>query len=439
MDPFPDFETVSSPVPATTNRSFWQKFGGGSLSISLFLHVILLAIGVIWVLQIIPPEPAKVVDFMPNSGGGGSSASEMKVKQRVQMVQPDLSRVVAAGATGISIPEPEELTRMTSLGGLSSGALAGGQGGSGSGGGKGDGNGLGFGNGLAPGISTGNGTKNPFGMINPSTGALVGTFYDLKQTTGREPTKMTDDEMRTELKEIVRRGFKEKVFEKYFKAPRVLYQTKLHIPIMSAEGAPAAFECEKEVQPRRWIVVYRGAVQAPRTGKFRFVGAGDDMLVVRFNNRPVFDYGYTLSSTGTHMNGRGDDLTGKKDNPELAKEVRKLSPMKVPITFYQYTQTPNTNKNIGGFAVGPEFEAKEGQTYPIEILIGEIPGGYFNVSLLIEEVGATYQKDPGGSPILPLFRVDPSLPNPDTKGEAPPYDPNGPVWKAVGGGAQADI
>jgi hypothetical protein len=439
MDPIPDSETHSPLVPATPNRSFWQKLGGGSLSISLILHVVLLSIGVIWVFQIIPQESAKVVDFMPNSGGGGSAASEMRVKQHVQMAQPNLSRIIAIGATGISIPEPEELTRITSLGGLSSGALAAGQGGNGSGGGKGDGNGLGFGSGLAPGMSTGTGSKNPFGMVNPDKGALVGTFYDLKQTSSREPTNMTDDQMRIELKDIVKRGFKEKVFEKYFKAPRTLYQTKLHIPVMPAEGAPAAFECEKEVQPRRWIVVYRGAVQAPRTGKFRFVGAGDDMLVVRFNSRPVFDFGYTLSSTGTHMNGRGDDLSGKTDNPELAKEIRKLSPMKVPITFYQYTRTPNTNKNIGGFAVGPEFEAKAGQTYPIEILIGEIPGGYFNVSLLIEEIGVNYEKDPGGSPILPLFRVDPSLPNPDLKGEAPPFDPNGPVWKVVEGGPTADI
>jgi len=411
---------------APSNRSFWQKLGGGSLSISLILHVVLLAIGVIWVFQVVTPVE-KNVQFTPSSGGE-STAAEMPVKQRVQMAQPNLSRIVAVGAAGIPLPEPEQLTRMTSLGGLSPGTLVSGQGG---GDRKGNGDGLGLG--------IGDGTKNPFGMIEPNKDALVGTFYDLKQTSDREPTNITDDEMRIELKDIVRRGFKEKVFEKYFKAPRTLYQTKLHIPIMPADAAPAAFECEKEVQPRRWIVVYRGAVQAPRTGKFRFVGAGDDMLVVRFNNRAVFDYGYTLSSTGTHMNGRGDDLNGKQANPDLAKEIRKLSPMRVPITFYQYAQTPNTNQNISGFAVGPEFDAKAGQTYPIEILIGEIPGGYFSVSLLIEEIGVNYQKDPGGAPILPLFRVDPSLPNPDLKDEAPPFDPNGPVWKAVEGGSKADI
>ncbi len=328
---------------------------------------------------------------------------------------------------------------MTSLGSLSSGGMSKGLGGGGSGGGKGDGNGTGIGNGLAPGMSDGTGSKNPVGMATLDKGALVGSFYDLKQTSNRESTDMTDDQFRVVTADIVKRGFKDSVFKKYFKAPRELYQTKLHIPIIPADGAPAAFEVEKEVQPKRWIVVYRGAVKPPKAGRYRFVGAGDDMLVVRLNNRSVFDYGYTLASTGTHLFGRSAEMDGSKENPELAKEVRKLSPMKLPISFYKYAQTPKYNQDIGGMAVGPEFEVRDGQTCPIEILIGEIPGGYFSVSLLIEEIGATYQKDPAGFPILPLFRLDNSLPSAELNGEAPPYDPNGPVWKFVPGAMKRDI
>jgi hypothetical protein len=434
MNAQPEFEPISVPIPP--KKTFWQKLGGTSLTVSILFHLVLLAVGLVWVLKVITPPP-KVVDFMPNSGGGGPPSTETKVRQK--MIQPNLSRIAALGAaTGLTLPEPDELTQMVSLGGLSSGALSGGRGGSGTGGGKGDGNGLGFGNGLAPGMSTGNGSKNPFGMIDPNNGALVGTFYDLKQSSDREPTDMTDDQFREEVKDIVKRGLKDSAFRKYFKAPRELYQTKLHIPILQADGAPAAFEVEKEVQPKRWIVVYRGAVTPPKSGKFRFVGASDDLLYVRLNNRPAFDYGYTLASTGTHLFNRGKDMEGD-DNSDLAKEVRKLSPMELPITFYKYAQTPRHNQNIGGMAVGPEFEVEYGKTYPIEILIGEIPGGYFSVSLMIEEVGATYQKDPAGYPILPLFWLDNSQPNPDLKGEAPPFDPNGPIWKFVPGATKRDI
>ena len=48
-------------------------------------------------------------------------------------------------------------------------------------------------------------------------------------------------------------------------------------------------------------------------------------------------------------------------------------------------KNPTYNQHIGGMAIGPEFDAKAGQTYPIEILIGEIPGGSFGVSLLINQ------------------------------------------------------
>ncbi|MES2476070.1 MAG: hypothetical protein V4640_09830 [Verrucomicrobiota bacterium] len=435
----PETETY---IPITPpKRSFWAKLGGGSLSISIFLHLILLVIGVIWVLKIIPPEEPKVVDFMGKSGGGGSPTSVSQAqKQRAQLTRPNLSRVSADGVmSNIVLPELDEFTQMTSVGSIAPGGLAGGLGGAGSGGGKGNGTGIGIGNGAFAGMSDGKGNKNPFGALTLDRSALVGSFYDLKQTRDRQPTEMTDDEMRVELREITRRGFREQAFAKYFKAPRQLYQSKLFIPAISADAAPAAFDVEKEVKPRRWLVAYRGFVQPPKSGKFRFVGEGDDVLVVRFNNRPVFDYGYTIAGNGFHSFGRSRDLDGSVENAELAKDLRRNTPMKVPFEFYKYANTSSHNQHIGGLAVGPTFDAKEGQTYPIEILIGEIPGGSFSVHLMIEEIGVEYQKDPAGFPILPIFRLDESVPDPALKGEMPPFDAYGPVWKSVAGTMKEDI
>ena len=152
-------------------------------------------------------------------------------------------------------------------------------------------------------------------------------------------------------------------------------------------------------------------------------------------NRLVFDYGYTLGCTGTHMHGRAADVDGTNNNEELAKDIRKMGPMKVPIEFYKYDTSPNYNDNIGGFAVGPEFQVRAGGTYPVEILIGEIPGGFFGVSLLIEEIGETYEKASTGAPILPLFRLDESLPDPNVQGAAPRYATEGQIWKQAGSGA----
>ena len=113
--------------------------------------------------------------------------------------------------------------------------------------------------------------------------------------------------------------------------------------------------------------------------------------------------------------------------------------MKLPVQFHQYDTTRNWNGAIGGLAVGKEFEVEAGRKYPIEILISEIPGGLFCASLLIEEIGEKYQTSSNGSPVFPLFRLDPSVPEPTKADNAPPYDPNGPIWKRVQGRGKLDF
>lgn len=429
MNPTPDPHAPHSPAPAQSKPALWRKIGAGSLSISLVIHVALLAIGLIWVFQVIP-VPEKDVQFLPTSGGGSTPRAHTKP-------QPNLSPIVAFGAGGLTLPEPAATSQMASLGGLGSGAL-----GKGLSGGTGMNGQAGAGNGLIRGILNGGGSsKNPFGMAETTAGGLAGCFYDLKQTSDRQPTHMDRNGMGPALREFLARDLKERAFEKYFKAPRQLYQTKFMIPAMNADAAPAAFECEKEVEPSRWAVVYRGAVQAPKSGKFRFVGAADDVLVIRLNNRQVFDYGYTLlgASIGTGGAERYAELNGSTRNPELEKNIRRNTPMRLPLTYYRYEALTQFNNGIGGLVAGAEFEVKQGRSYPIEIMISEIPGGSFGVYLLIEEIGAKYEKAPGGAPILPIFRLDGSLPDTSGKSQFPPFDPAGPIWKSVAGGAKKDL
>ena len=92
-----------------------------------------------------------------------------------------------------------------------------------------------------------------------------------------------------------------------------------------------------------------------------------------------------------------------------------------------------------GMAVGPEFEVEAEKTYPVEIMIGEIPGGFFSLALMIEEIGATYEKDPAGFPILPLFRLDGSPPSNELTGEAPPISNDGPIWKPATGALKREL
>jgi hypothetical protein len=411
--------------------TFWRKLGGGSLTIAAALHLAILLVGLIWVIRIID-QPAPPIGFLPHgkSGGGGERGVKSNITtRRPAAITPTNKpkRVIAEGATSpLIIPDPgDSFGEIATISSLTGGVR-------GLGGGIGNGRGPGIGNNPFGdgGNSTGIG-MTPFGMADPSSGALVGAFYDLKQTPKRQPTNVSNEAAKEIIREFVTRGWNEsQLHAKYFQAPRTLYQTKVYIPRMPADEAPKAFQCEREVQPGRWIVIYRGYVSPPSSGRYRFVGAGDDVMVVRFDGKTVLDHGYTSGTTGIDIYRNLSVFRGEAENKDLEKRLRGTL-LKPPVTLYQYPTTKDWNTNIGGLGVGREFEARAGSSYPIEILISEIPGGLFGASLLIEETGAKYEKASTGAPILPIFRTSAVLPEPTTADNAPPYDPAGPIWKLV--------
>ncbi|MGC4016417.1 MAG: hypothetical protein QM755_18130 [Luteolibacter sp.] len=413
--------------------SFWRKLGGGSLSVSIIVHAILLSVGVVWVFQVIPAKKAEV-DFIPKGGGGGSrGVNEVSQKKmRATMTTANAPRMAAKGASSsFTLPEVDAAASMSSLGSLGSGALSGGLGGSGTGGGRGNGTGPGFGSGTGPGLGGTASGANLFGLVDPNAGAMVGTFYDMKQTDKRQSTDVTPGDMPKIVRDFVNDGWRDSQLKKYYQASQKLYQTRVYIPRIPADAAPAAFKCEKEVQPSRWVVVYRGSVIPPKTARYRFVGAADDILVVRFNRKEVFDHGYASGTAPISPASKETRaiLRGEVKDRELEKTIRHDYPMKIPVTYYQYDTLGGWNNAIGGLAVGSEFEANAGTEYEMEILISEVPGGSFGALLYIEEIGATYQKTSTGAPILPLFRLDSSLPAVKPNDQAAPFDPGGPVWK----------
>ena len=244
------------------------------------------------------------------------------------------------------------------------------------------------------------GTRMYFGSREKQPAALVGTFYDLKQDKKRKPTGITPEDYHRVFREFVSEGWRENILSKYFRSPNLLYTTQVLIPHLPAEEGPKAFDMEKEVQPSRWLVHYQGRVSPPKDAAIRFVGAGDDVMIVRFNGKVVLDRCWD-----------------QKDSPW--KPERNYD--------YGYTGIPN------GFARGDEIKVRGGEWYDIEILIGEQPGGRVFFSLLLEEEGVEYQRDARGNPILPIFRMaDVPAPEANAGQLFPPFQPDGPVWRATG-------
>jgi hypothetical protein len=133
-------------------------------------------------------------------------------------------------------------------------------------------------------------------------------------------------------------------------------------------------------------------------------------MMVRFNGRNVLDRCFEMQIQG---------------RPPIAEATANYNyDWTIPQPGFPYI--PN------GFARGPTVSVNAGEYYPIEILIGEQPGGYSGFALLIEKEGVPYQKDGKGNPILPIFRVanQPLVPPVAGAGNYPVHMDNGPIWQS---------
>lgn len=244
------------------------------------------------------------------------------------------------------------------------------------------------------------------GSGKAGSGFLEGTYYDLKYTNTGRDYEMNPERMAQILREFSE-SWDSKVFEPYFGAKRKLYASRIVMPAMDAEDAPKAFKVNKPA--RLWVVHYKGKVRAPASGTYRFVGVADDYLLVRFNGKIVLDASISPVSS---MEGEMKILPYAPyfDDPKL-NEV-----------YSQY---------IHGHRVGRNFEVRKGDVYDIEVLVGESPGGQFYAFLFIERVGASYEKDAAGQPILPFFEMIEGNRDAKLKGRAPPYAPSADFWQPV--------
>ncbi len=274
---------------------------------------------------------------------------------------------------------------------------------------------------------------------NSYEGMLQGVFYDLKQTRGRKDSGANLMEVMHEFvngrwrKKYDRKGsLSYPELEKYYSPGTRLWNSCFYIPRMEAAKAPEAFHCGKEVAPSRWVAIYSGWVRAPFSGKFRFVGSADDVLVVRFNEEVVLDYGYFSFSLGSGLDAEKKKamLRSQDADSGILKTVRKYSAYKDPVEIF--TQFGGSSV---GHATGRTIEVREGAVYPIDILISEIPGGVFHAALFIQQLdenGKAMEEKPRA---LSLFRTTLALPGKDLTREegsnAARFLRYGPVWRVV--------
>src|SRR5690606_12222070 len=185
-------------------------------------------------------------------------------------------------------------------------------------------------------------------------GAMLGIFYDLKQSQKRRPLPPDLDHMRI-LGAFLDSGWDENVLSRFFRATKPLYATEVLLPTMSAAAAPEAFGLTGIVRPSKWIVIYKAQVSPPADGVYRFVGIADDVLAVAVNGKTVLV---------SHFGATPDHSRWQEPSPEEA----------IPVW-------------AGRMKRGNWFEAKKGEPIDLDVLVGEIPGNLFGAWLLIEKRG----------------------------------------------------
>ena len=80
---------------------------------------------------------------------------------------------------------------------------------------------------------------------------------------------------------------------------------------------------------------------------------------------------------------------------------------------------------------GSVITVKEGEVYPIEVLISEVPGGDYYQVLYIERLDDNGQPLDPNPASRPLFRTTLALPKDQPKLPYPEFSHYGPVWKVV--------
>ncbi|VGO14053.1 hypothetical protein PDESU_02610 [Pontiella desulfatans] len=205
-----------------------------------------------------------------------------------------------------------------------------------------------------------------------------GTFYDFKRDRRGSPVPTGREGFVQELKEFIRKGWKTSQLARYYRSPRKLYATAFAVPPVHSSLAPAAFG-EEDTIGYLWAAHYKGQLVHYEDIKFRFWGLGDDIMAIRVDGKEVLIANYPSEDAQIFTS-----IWDSNDN-----DSRK------------YWLGDHYS------VVGDWIELKAGEALPMEVLIGETPGGLFQAMLCVEVEGVEYPRnDMLNGPTLPIFKTE---------------------------------
>ncbi len=256
------------------------------------------------------------------------------------------------------------------------------------------------GGGMATGSSGGGMSHaNPFGdeIKDGSPAALVGYFYDLKQTSESLPSGISQEGWKDQMLKLTAADLDENLLAGYLKSPEPRSTAGFAIPEQESANAPKAFNLPK-VKPNLWAIIYHGTAIAPETGRYRFVGFGDDVLYIKLNGQVVLDAGCQPMSSQEDLHNAFTYLTWSKVSPWAQLRT------------------------------GKWFDVQQGDEIKLDVLIGDW-GGFTGFFLMIQKDGVSYPVASDGKTLrLPLFQLGAKIVLP-TGDDTPPLLDSDSTWQ----------
>ncbi|MEO0448429.1 MAG: hypothetical protein AAF191_20385, partial [Verrucomicrobiota bacterium] len=144
----------------------------------------------------------------------------------------------------------------------------------------------------------------------------------------------------------------------------------------SHRSMAAGLGVDSQSIPHGWMVWYRGQVQPPSPGSYRFWGYADNHLLISIDGKAVFE-------------------GSRYDSP--------FKQLGIPRT--DHPSLPCLNA-MAGFASGPWIQL-DGLPVQLDILFGELSRNLTSGLLLVEREGEKYEDTYWGQPKWPLFLTAP--------------------------------
>jgi len=244
--------------------------------------------------------------------------------------------------------------------------------------------------GRAGGKRTGKSTL--FGFSEKMGGELEGTMYDLKlKADGKKPSGIDEKSFPEAVKKIVRNRFRPNSLADFYRVDKKFFATMFYIPLQEAGEAPKTFGVQGKVKPNNFIIHYTGSFAAPEDGTYRFVGLGDESIIVMVDGSVKLEGNWV---------------------PFLSYAERNDRPGESVLEFFP---TIKANEPWARLREGEWISLKAGQPRKLDILLVEqgdptAPGGgNFAFVLLMEKQGVKYEtKKRGGQTVtvLPPFLLE---------------------------------